>query len=333
MSFALSLLTGVVLGSLAMFVAAWSIWWERKFAARLQSRPGPTEVGPIGLPQPLADGLKLMQKEIIIPRAADKLLFVISPAVAAAGTLALFAVIPWSETVGVAGDLNIGLLWIFAVGALLVLPQWVAGWASNNKYALLGAMRSAAQSVSYEVPLLLSGMVPILLAGSFQMDEIVAAQQGGRWFAFWPPGPGALAFGLFYLCSLAEANRIPFDIPEAESELIGGVTTEHTGMIGVVLQLAEYLHTLVTAAVCATLFFGGWEGPGAWFGMEGFLAEGLHWMVLKTLVLFALVFWIRWSWMRYRSDQLLKICWHYLIPASLALLAVTAIWVRLVEGA
>lgn len=319
-----TLLTGMVLGSAAMGVAAYAILWERKFAARMQSRPGPTEVGPFGLLQPIADGVKLVQKEIIIPRAASVFLFVVSPALAAIGTLALFAVVPWSDTISVAGDLNVGVLWIFAVGSLLVLPHWMAGWASNNKYALLGAMRAAAQSISYEIPLLLSGMVPILLAGSFQMDEIVMAQEGYRWFAFWPPGPGFFAFVLFYMCSLAEANRIPFDIPEAESELIGGVTTEHTGMIGVVIQLAEYLHTLVTAAVCATLFFGGWEGP--W-------ADGIHWMIIKTLFLFGVVFWIRWSWMRYRSDQLLKICWHYLVPISLGLVAVTALWIRLVEGA
>ena len=324
MSFGLTLLTGLAMGSIAMGVSAWAIWWERKFAARLQNRPGPTEVGPIGLLQPLADGLKLMQKEIIIPKQADKVLFVISPALATAGALMLFAVVPFSDTVHVAGDLNIGLLWIFAISSLLVVPNWMAGWASNNKYALLGAMRSAAQSISYEVPLLLTGMVPILLAGSFQMDEIVAAQEGYRWFAFWPPGPGFFAFVLFYICSLAEANRIPFDIPEAESELIGGVLTEHTGMIGIILQISEYLHTLLTAAVCAVIFFGGWEGPGP---------DGIHWMIIKTLVIYSLIFWIRWSWMRYRSDQLMKICWHYLVPASLGILAATAVWIRLMEDA
>ncbi len=321
MSWYLTILLGLVVGSAAMALGAWGTWYERKFAGRLQNRPGPTEVGPAGLIQPLADLLKLVQKEIIVPRAAARGMFLAAPVVAAIGTLSLLAVVPFGEGLAVA-DLNIGALWIFSIGSVLVLPHWVVGWASNNKYALLGAMRAAAQTISYEIPLLLAGMVPIMLAGSFNMSAIVEAQAGWRWFALWPPGPGAAAFVLFFMCSLAEANRTPFDIPEAESELIGGISVEYTGLWSGILQLAEYIHTLVTAAVCSVLFFGGWEGP---------LVDGPHWMIAKTLLLYLSVFWIRWSWMRYRSDQLLAICWKILLPLALGLVAATAIWIRLVE--
>jgi len=321
MTWYMTLLLGLTICTLAMALGAWGTWYERKFAGRMQNRPGPTEVGPFGLLQPLADLLKLLQKEILVPRGAARWLFLASPIVAAAGTLSLFAVIPFGEGIVVA-DLNIGVLWIFSLGSVLVLPHWVVGWASNNKYALLGAMRAAAQTISYEIPLLLAGMIPIMLAGSFNMGDIVAAQDGYRWFALWPPGPGAVAFVMFFMCSLAEANRIPFDIPEAESELIGGISVEYTGLWAAILQLAEYIHTLVTAAVCSVLFLGGWDGP---------FVDGPHWMLLKTMLIYLSVFWMRWSWMRYRSDQLLAICWHYLLPIALGLVAATAIWIRLVE--
>jgi NADH-quinone oxidoreductase subunit H len=323
MSALIPVLVGAIVASVAMGLAAWGTWYERKFAGRMQNRPGPTEVGPAGLLQPFADLLKLVQKEVIVPRAASRRLFMLAPVLIAIAPLALFAVVPWSRTISIAADLHIGLLWVFAVGSVAVLPHWIAGWASNNKYALLGAMRAAAQTISYEIPLLLAAMVPIILAGSVNLGDIVAAQEGLRWFALWPPGPGIVAFGLFFMCSLAEANRIPFDIPEAESELIGGIATEYTGLFAGMIQLSEYLHTLVTAALCAALFFGGWDGP---------FAPGLHWMVLKTIVLYLSVFWIRWSWMRYRSDQLLRICWYYLVPLSLGLVAVTALWVRFAEA-
>ena len=220
---------GLIIANVALGITGYSIWFERKFAGRMQNRPGPTEVGPWGLLQPIADVLKLLQKEDIVPRSADKALFNLAPPLtvfAVIGTMAVLPVAPgW-----IIADLEIGVLFALAMASLLVFPVWMAGWASNNKYALLGGMRSAAQSISYEIPLLLSATVPIILADSFRIGDIVEAQLGGDWFAFWPPGPGALAFILFFLCSLAESNRIPFDIPEAESELVAGVTTEYTGM-------------------------------------------------------------------------------------------------------
>jgi NADH-quinone oxidoreductase subunit H len=314
------LVFGFLLASIALGVTAYSIWFERKFAGRMQSRPGPTEVGPLGLLQPIADLLKLLSKEDIIPRAADKSLYNLAPPLTVIAALGTFAVVPFAPGLIVA-DLHIGILFALSLGSLLIFPVWMAGWASNNKYALLGGMRTAAQSISYEIPLLLSATVPIILADSFRVGDIVQAQLGGNWFALWPIGPGALAFVLFFLSSLAESNRIPFDIPEAESELVAGVTTEYTGMKFGLFYLAEYLHTLVISAVAAALFLGGWDGPGD--------HDGLVWMLLKTLALFFSIFWIRWSYMRFRSDQLMAMCWKLFLPLGLVLVMVSALWVHL----
>lgn len=311
-----SLIIGICIATVILTITAWSIWYERKFAGRIQNRPGPTEVGSFGLLQPLADVLKLMQKEDVIPRDADRALFNLAPPLTIVAALGLLAVVPFSPEI-VVSDLDVGLLFILAIGSVMVLPVWMAGWASNNKYAMLGAMRAISQSISYEVPLLMSAMVPVILAGSYNMGDIVEAQSGWQWFAFWPVGPGAIAFVLFFLCSLAEANRIPFDIPEAESELVAGVTTEYCGMKFGMFYLAEYLHTLISSAIASVLFLGGWEGPGP---------DGLHWMMVKTLLLFALIFWVRWTILRYRQDQLIKVCWVYFLPLSLVLVAVSAVW-------
>ena len=277
-------------------------------------------MGPVGLLQPLADALKLLQKEDIIPDKADKVLFNIAPPLTVLFALGTAAVIPWSEK-AIAADLDVGVLYILALGGLMVFPVWIAGWASNNKYALLGGMRSVAQGISYEIPLVLAALVPVVLTGSMSLSEIVRFQVEHGWFAFWPPGPGLLAFLLFFMASLAEANRIPFDIPEAESELVAGVTTEYTGMKFGLFYLAEYLHTLIVSGVASALFLGGWGGP---FG----LAPGLHWMVLKTLALFALIFWIRWTLLRFRADQLMALCWKWLVPGGLVLVMLAAFWVQ-----
>jgi NADH-quinone oxidoreductase subunit H len=232
--------------------------------------------------------------------------------------LGVAAVIPFSEEMIVA-DLDVGVLYILSLSGLMVFPVWMAGWASNNKYALLGGMRSVAQGISYEIPLVLSALVPVVLSGSMRLSEIVTFQARHGWFIFWPPGPGTVAFLIYLISALAEANRIPFDIPEAESELVAGVTVEYTGMKFGFFYLAEYLHTLIASAVGSALFLGGWHGP---------FAPGLHWMVGKTLALFALIFWVRWSLLRYRSDQLMALCWKWLIPLSLFLVMAAAAWVQ-----
>lgn len=313
---------GVLIVTVLMTITAYSIWFERKFAGRMQSRVGPTLVGWYGLLQPIADAVKLLQKEDIIPDKADRGLFNLAPPLTVVFALGTAAVIPFSADV-IAADLDIGVLWVLALGGLTVFPVWMAGWASNNKYALLGGMRAVAQGISYEIPLVLASLVPVTLAGTMSISGIVRFQSTHGWFAFFPPGPGIIAFVMFFLASLAEANRIPFDIPEAESELIAGVTTEYTGMKFGLFYLAEYLHTLIVSAVGAALFFGGWDGP---------IRPGLHWMVLKTLILFGGIFWIRWTFLRFRSDQLMAMCWKYLVPAGLLLVMAAALWVHYGAG-
>ncbi len=316
------LIYALVVTNVFLTITAWSIWYERKFSGRMQSRLGPTFYGPAGLLQPVVDGIKLIQKEFLIPINADRLLFVIAPPLTVVLALGTAAVVPFSSDI-IAADLDIGVLYLLALGSLTIIPVWMSGWSSNNKYAMLGAMRAVAQGVSYEIPLVLASLVPVILAGSMSLSDIVRFQIKHGWFAFWPPGPGFIAFLFFLPASLAEANRIPFDIPEAESELIAGVSTEYTGMGFGLLYLAEYLHTLVISAVASVLFFGGWDGP---------FAPGLHWMVLKTLGLFAGIFWVRWSLVRFRSDQLMTICWRYLVPGGLILVMSAGLWVHFTKG-
>lgn len=320
------LLRGTVYGAVVVIsiltVIAVGIWFERKFAGRMQSRLGPTMVGPVGLFQSVADVVKLLQKEDIVPRDADRGLFDLAPVFAALCALGAAAVVPFSPAV-IASDLDVGVLWILALGGLMVIPTFAAGWASNNKFALLGGMRAIAQSVSYGVPLTLAMTVPVVLAGSMRVSGIVAFQSTHHWFALWPVIPGLPAFAIFFLAMLAESNRIPFDIPEAESELVAGVTTEYTGAKFVLFYMAEYVHTLVGSAVGAALFLGGWDGP---------VAPGLHWMVAKTLALFVLVYWVRWTLLRFRSDQLMDLCWKWLTPAAVLLVLFAAGWVQLTPG-
>ena len=307
----------VILAVLLSTTGAW-IWGERKFAARMQTRLGPTMVGPFGLLQAVADVVKLLQKEDIIPAQADRALFNLAPVLAALCALGVAAVVPFGPEI-IGADLDVGVLYVLGLGALTTIAIFLAGWSSNNKFALLGGMRAVAQAISYEVPLVLAAMVPVILAGSLSVGDIVRWQAGHHMFALWPLVPGLPAFGLFFMALLAESNRIPFDIPEAESELVGGITTEYTGIKFTLFYMAEYVHTLVGSAVAAALFLGGWDGP---------FAPGLHWMVAKTLALFVAVYWVRWSLLRFRSDQLLAICWRYLVPAAVLLVLAAALCVQ-----
>jgi NADH-quinone oxidoreductase subunit H len=243
--------------------------------------------------------------------------------VAAIAAVAIVAVVPFAAG-WVGADIEVGVIFILAIGAVSVLPVLGAGWASNNKFALLGGMRAVAQSVSYEVPLVLSALVPVILTGSMRVSEIVAFQAGHQWLVVWPFFLGIPAFFIFLLAMLAEANRIPFDIPEAESELVAGITTEYTGMQFGFFYMAEYIHTIVASAVASALFLGGWSGP---------FAPGAHWMILKTVLLFLFVYWLRWSLLRFRSDQLLRLCWQVLVPLGVLLVAGAAVYVNLVPGA
>jgi NADH-quinone oxidoreductase subunit H len=314
MIFAASLAAAVVI--VVLSATALALWYERKLAARMQTRIGPQFVGPIGLLQPVADLLKLVQKEEIVPMGADRALFALAPPLTVMFALAAAAFVPlWPGVAVVHSD--VGVLLVIALGGLAMVPVWMAGWASFNKYALLGAMRAVAQSISYGVPLVLAAMVPVVLAGTMDLDGITRFQSMHHWFGLWPIIPGLPAFILFLLAMLAESNRIPFDIPEAESELVAGVTTEYTGMQFGFVYLAEYVHTVVGAAIGSVMFLGGWDGP---------FAPGLHWLLLKTLCLFTFIYWIRWTLVRLRADQLMTLCWKWLVPAGLGLVFLAAAW-------
>ena len=296
--------------------ALFLIWMERKVSAHIQLRPGPMEVGFHGALQTIADALKLIGKELITPEDVDKLIYLLAPIVMFLPVLVSFLVIPFSPTLLIR-DLNVGVLLIFAFSTLTVLAILMAGWASNNKYALLGAIRSVAQNVAYEIPLLLTAMSIILMAGSFQ-PSVIVAQQGLVWNIFVQP----LAFILFIICGTAETNRAPFDIPEAESELVAGFHTEYSGMRFAIFFLAEYTNMFIVSAVATIFFLGGWHGP--------FLPP-VVWFLIKVYALIFLMMWFRWTFPRLRFDQLITFAWKILIPLALVNLIVTAFVLKLVR--
>jgi NADH-quinone oxidoreductase subunit H len=289
---------------------------ERKFAARMQSRIGPYYVGrPHGWLQPIADALKLMMKEDIVPTASDRWVYNLAPIVFLIPCVLIFATIPFAPGLGLA-DLNIGILFFLAVSALEIVGLFMGGWGSNNKYALLSAMRGVNQIISYDLPFLFAALVPVVLTGSLQMSAIVAAQQG-LWFVAYPV-LGQLAFVGYVIATIAAENRVPFDILEAESELVAGFRVEYSGMKFALIQLGEYAHVLGTSFLGALLFLGGWLGPG-----PGWL--GPLWFLLKAVLIFLLVTWVRWSFVRIRVDQILGISWKLLLPATVLLLLVTGL--------
>jgi NADH-quinone oxidoreductase subunit H len=311
-----------VLGALLGLVAYVTLL-ERKFAARLQSRIGPYRVGPHGLLQPIADGVKLLLKEDIVPTDADRRIFTLAPVVFVVPCLLIFATIPFAPGLGVA-DLNIGILFFLAVSSMEIVGLFMAGWSSNNKYALLSAMRAVNQIISYDLPFILAALVPVLLAGSLRLSEIADAQTG-LWFVFYPV-LGQLGFVAFIVASVAAENRVPFDILEAESELVAGFRVEYSGMKFALIQLGEYAHVIGTSFLGALLFLGAWAGPGPyWLGPVWFLA--------KAMGVFLLITWVRWSFIRIRVDQILKISWTLLLPLAILLVAATAVTVVLRGGA
>jgi NADH-quinone oxidoreductase subunit H len=296
---------------------------ERKFAARMQSRIGPYRVGPHGLLQPIADAIKLMMKEDVVPTAADKAIYNLAPIVFLLPCMLIFATIPFAPGLGVA-DLNIGILFFLAVSAMEIVGLFMAGWGSNNKYALLSAMRAVNQVISYDLPFIFAALVPVVLAGSLRLSDIAAAQSG-LWFVFYPV-IGQLAFIAFVVSTVAAENRAPFDILEAESELVAGFRVEYSGMKFALIQLGEYAHIVGSSFLGALLFLGAWAGPGPeWLGPI--------WFLLKAIVMFLVVTWVRWSFVRIRVDQILALSWKALLPATLLLLISTAIVVVLrVDG-
>jgi NADH-quinone oxidoreductase subunit H len=292
-------------------------WLERKIAARMQNRIGPYEVGfPHGWLQPLADVAKLLVKEDITPRAADKLLYNLGPILVVVPALVGFAFVPVAHGLAVV-DHPYSFLFFAAFASLTLLGVFAAGWSSNNKYALLSALRMVAMAASYEVPMLLALLIPALLAGSFQLTAVVEAQRG-LWFVFYPL-VGQLAFAIFLLCALAEGNKSPLDILDAESELIAAYNVEYSGIKFALFYAGEYAHTLAICGLAATVFLGGYLGPA--------FLPGFIWLTLKCVGLFVLILWIRWSLMRMRIDQAIRINWMFLLPAGLLNLLIAALWV------
>jgi NADH-quinone oxidoreductase subunit H len=289
----------------------------------MQDRLGPMRVGPYGVLQTIADTIKLLFKEAVFPRGVDRKLFVMAPLLVNVGAFLPFVVIPWGARLQPA-DLNVGIFYVSAVSAISTVGLIMAGWASNNKYALFGAMRSAAQIVSYEIPSLLIILVPVMIVGSLSLQDLVLAQQGGlsRWFLFryFPLMP--VAFVCFFVAALAETNRAPFDIPEAESELVAGFHTEYSGFFFSLFFLAEYTEMFVVSAVASVLFLGGYLAPHPWLQQLGPLSLGWFWLWFKAWVLVFVMMWLRWTVPRARVDQLMYIAWKVLLPISLGLVLV-----------
>jgi NADH-quinone oxidoreductase subunit H len=311
-------------------VVAYLTLFERKVIAFMQVRLGPMRVGPHGLLQPLADGLKLMLKEDIIPSGADKLIFSMAPIITLIPAFIVFSVIPFGPSLNIFGrdipfyitDLNIGILFVLAVSSIGIIGVILGGWASNSKYPLLGALRSAAQMVSYEVALGFSIIGVLMLSGTLSLVEIVEAQRDGVWFVVLQP----VAFILFWICGVAETNRAPFDLPEAESELVAGFHTEYSGFRFSLFFLAEYAAMIVIASMAVTLFWGGWLPPfDLYLPVIPEAIQGLAWFCLKVLVFLYFYLWFRATWPRFRYDHLMGIGWRILLPLAIANVIVTAI--------
>jgi len=307
---------GLVLVGL-LLVAAYLVLVERKFLARLQIRYGPNRAGKFGLLQPIADTIKMIAKEDTVPAAAERTIFMLAPAVVAVTALLMFAVVPFGDNVMIGGrkiplvisDLNVGLLFIFALSSLGVYGVTLGGWASNSKYSLLGGIRGAAQMISYELSLGLSLVPIVMLARSFSLVDIVNAQANYPYILVAP-----ISFVIFIISAMAESKRIPFDLPEAENELGAGFHTEYSGMRFGLFFLGEYVHMQVLGALTAVFFLGGWRGP---------LLPPLLWLFLKIILISLVMIWIRGTLPRLRYDQLMAIGWKVLIPAALINIVVT----------
>lgn len=320
---AVATLLGVVaLASYGLTITLLLIWAERKLVGRLQDRIGPNRVGPYGLLQTIADALKLFTKEDITPSGADTVVYNIAPLLAVVSVLLVWAVIPFASTL-IGTNLNVGVIYIVGVGGLGTLAIMMAGWSSNNKYALLGAFRTAAQLISYEVPMILALLVPVLLARSMGMNDIVHGQT--VWFIVLAP----LAGLIFFITSMAEVGRAPFDLLEAESEIVAGFHIEYTGLKFGMFFVGEFLHAFTISALVTTLFFGGWRGPWA----EQVPMLGVIYFFIKTAAAFFVVIWVRGSMPRIRVDHMLAFNWKFLTPLSLAALVVTAVVDKLIPPA
>jgi NADH-quinone oxidoreductase subunit H len=345
-----------VIAAIAPAIMMYLTLYERKVIARMQNRFGPTRVGIYGLMQPLSDGVKMLIKEDVVPKGADRLLHTLAPILAVAPAILLFAVLPFGRHM-IAVDLNVGLLYVFAVSSIGSYAIFMGGWASRNKFSVLGAMRSVAQLISYEVPGVLSVVAIIMITGTMSLTGIVDAQQD-RWFVFTPWGAAACL--MFFLSGVAEVNRTPFDMPEAESELVAGFHTEYSGMKFALWYMAEFLEAFAVCAFTATFFLGGWHGPVIPFWMlaallaavigaasklplpvrsAGALGAALGgwlwrgepvpswiWFLAKTYGLFFVLIWFRGTFPRLRADQLMGLAWKFFLPLALVNILAAGLW-------
>jgi NADH-quinone oxidoreductase subunit H len=327
----------ILLFLISLGVAAYQTYFERKLAAWIQDRVGPDRAGPFGILQPIADGVKMFLKEDFIPAKADRWLFIIGPGISMFTALITSSVIPWGTNLSLFGrdislqvaDFNIGILFVFGVVSIGVYGIMIGGWASNNKYSLYGAIRASSQMISYELAMGISAITIVMLTGSLSLNDIVQSQHGMNWNIFYQP----VAFFIFFITSLAELNRAPFDLPECESELIGGYHTEYSSMKLGLYLFSEYTSMFVSAAIMSVLFFGGYNFPG----MDAFSGNILSILsiaafALKIFLIIFVIMWIRWTIPRFRFDQLMHLGWKVLIPVAIVNMLITGLVVAWNQG-
>ncbi|MDR2364553.1 MAG: NADH-quinone oxidoreductase subunit NuoH [Zoogloeaceae bacterium] len=308
-----------------MLGVAYLTYAERKVIGYMQARIGPNRVGPLGLLQPVADGLKLLMKEIVVPSGASRKLFVIAPMLSLAPALAVWAVVPFSDTL-VLANIDASLLYILAIGSMGVYGVVLAGWASNSRYAFLGSMRAAAQIVSYEIAMGFALVVVLMVSGSLNLSDIVAGQQKGRFadmglgFLSWNWLPLLPLFVVYFVSGVAETNRAPFDVAEGESEIVAGFHVDYSGMAFAVFFLAEYAEMILVATLTSLLFLGGWDSP------VGFLPDGIWWLLAKTCFLLFFFLWFRATFPRYRYDHIMRLGWKVFIPLTVVWLLLVGVW-------
>ena len=337
----ITLIGGTIIFLIMAVNALIAVYFERKISAFMQDRLGPMEVGIFGfkggkkfwggIGQTLADAIKLLVKEDILPNNADKFLMILAPFIIFTGAFLTFIGLPFAENI-VISDFNIGIFYIVAMSSIGVIGVILAGWSSNNKWSLYGAMRAAAQIISYEIPIALSLLLVVLVAGSLHLGDIVQWQADHRWFIFHSPFT-FLAFFIYYISTIAETNRTPFDIPEAESELVAGWMTEYSGFRWALFFLSEYANMLIVSIVASIVFLGGWLSPlqifnifpDSWLILDGPVI-GLFWVLFKAVILIFIMMWFRWTFPRLRVDQLMYLCWKVFIPFALANLFFVSLW-------
>ena len=323
----------LIIFSISLGIAAYSTYGERKVAAFLQDRVGPDRAGPFGILQPLADGVKMFLKEEIIPNSSNKFLFILGPCIFMMTALMTSAIIPWGKSFNFGGhefslqvaDLNVGILYLFAVVSIGGYGIMIGGWASNNKFALLGALRASSQMISYELAMGMAIVALLLSNNSLNLRDIVDGQQGFHWNVFYQP----LGFLIFIVCAFAECNRAPFDLPESESELVGGYHTEYSSMKLGLYLFAEYINMFISSAIISSLYFGGYHFPGInSLDLPQNIAAIVSVCVLFAKIIFFIFFfmWVRWTLPRFRYDQLMRLGWMILIPLSILNVLITGAW-------